>query len=154
MFTLFLLGLFMKLQILILTLFIILFTACSTKPLDPVQFDELKKEISFINDIKPILDKRCVSCHSCYNSPCQLKLSSFEGIQRGSSKKNIYENRMRADNPTRLFVDAVNEKQWRGKGFTSVLDSMDESNESIMMQYLFQKKKNPLNIGNYSPEKD
>lgn len=144
----------MKLQIFILSMFIILFSACSTKPLDPVQFDELKKEISFINDVKPILDKRCVSCHSCYNSPCQLKLSSFEGIQRGSSKKNIYENRMSADNPTRLFVDAVNEKQWRGKGFTSVLDSMDESNESIMMQYLFQKNKNPLNIGKYSPEKD
>jgi hypothetical protein len=144
----------MKLQIFILSLFIILFTACSTKPLEPVEFDELKREISFINDVKPILDKRCVSCHSCYNSPCQLKLSSFEGIQRGSSKKNIYENRMSADNPTRLFVDAVNEKQWRGKGFTSVLDSMNESNESIMMQYLFQKNKNPLNIGKYSPEKD
>jgi len=144
----------MKLQIFILTLFIILFTACSTKPLDPVEFDELKKEISFENEIKPLLDKRCVSCHSCYNSPCQLKLSSFEGIQRGATKKNIYENRIKADDPTRLFIDATNEKQWRKKGFFSVLDSMEESNESIMMQYLFQKNKNPLNIGTYSPESD
>ena len=80
----------MKLQIIILTLFIVLFSACSTKPLEPVEFDELKKEISFENEIKPILDKRCVSCHSCYNSPCQLKLSSFDVIQRGATKKNIY----------------------------------------------------------------
>ena len=144
----------MKLQIIILTLFIVLFSACSTKPLEPVEFDELKKEISFENEIKPILDKRCVSCHSCYNSPCQLKLSSFEGIQRGATKKNIYENRIKADDPTRLFVDATNEKQWRKKGFFSVLDSMEESNESIMMQYLFQKNKNPLNLGTYSPESD
>ena len=144
----------MKLQIFILTLFIVLFSACSTKPLEPVEFDELKKEISFENEIKPLLDKRCVSCHSCYNSPCQLKLSSFEGIQRGATKKNIYENRIKADDPTRLFVDATNEKQWREKGFFSVLDSMEESNESIMMQYLFQKNKNPLNLGTYSPESD
>ena len=144
----------MKLQIFILTLFIVLFSACSTKPLEPVEFDELKKEISFENEIKPLLDKRCVSCHSCYNSPCQLKLSSFEGIQRGATKKNIYENRIKADDPTRLFIDATNEKQWREKGFFSVLDSMEESNESIMMQYLFQKNKNPLNLGTYSPESD
>ena len=144
----------MKFHFLLLTLFIILFSACSTKPLEPVKFEELNKNISFENEIKPLLDKRCVSCHSCYNSPCQLKLSSFEGLQRGSTKKNIYENRIKADSPTRLFIDATNEKQWREKGFTSVLDSMEESNESIMMQYLFQKQQNPLNIGTYSPESD
>ena len=144
----------MKFQFFLLILFITLFTACSTKPLEPVKFEELNKNISFINEIKPILDKRCVSCHSCYNSPCQLKLSSFEGIQRGSTKKSIYENRITAANPTRLFIDATNEKQWRKKGFTSVLDSMEESNESIMMQYLFQKQQNPLSIGTYSPEND
>ena len=98
----------MKFHFLLLTLFIILFSACSTKPLEPVKFEELNKNISFENEIKPLLDKRCVSCHSCYNSPCQLKLSSFEGLQRGSSKKNIYENRIKADSQTRLFIDATN----------------------------------------------
>ncbi len=148
----------MKLQILILCLITFLFTACSIKPLEPVKFESIKKDISFTNDIKPILDNRCVSCHSCYNSPCQLKLSSFEGLQRGASKEDIYANRLSAANPTRLFTDAVNEKQWREKGFFSVTDtlvnSLDNSKESIMMQYLFQKDKNPLNIGDYSPETD
>lgn len=148
----------MKLQILILSLITLLFTACSVKPLQPVQFEFVKKDISFTNDIKPILDNRCVSCHSCYNSPCQLKLSSFEGLQRGASKEDIYANRLSAANPTRLFTDAVNEKQWREKGFFSVTDtlanSLNNSKESIMMQYLFQKDKNPLNIGDYSPETD
>jgi len=148
----------MKLQTLILVLFTLFFTACSIKPLEPVKFKTIKEDISFTNDIKPILDNRCVSCHSCYNSPCQLKLSSFEGLQRGASKEDIYANRLNAANPTRLFTDALNKKQWREKGFFSVTDtlvnSLDNSKESIMMQYLFQKDKNPLNIGDYSPETD
>uniref|UniRef100_UPI0040481654 fatty acid cis/trans isomerase n=1 Tax=Aliarcobacter sp. TaxID=2321116 RepID=UPI0040481654 len=144
----------MKFQYLIIILITLLFTACSIKPLEPVKYENLKREISFVNEIKPILDNRCVSCHSCYNSPCQLKLSSFEGLQRGASKTNIYENRMNADDPTRLFMDATNEKQWREKGFFSMLDRLEDSNESIMMQYLFQKNENPLNIGTYAPEKD
>ena len=144
----------MKLHLLIILLSIFLFTACSTKPLEPVKFDEISRTISFANEIKPILDKRCVACHSCYNSPCQLKLSSFEGVERGASKKDIYANRITADDPTRLFVDATNEKEWRQKGFFSVMNQLENSNESIMMQYLFQKDKNPLNIGEYSPETD
>ncbi|MBP7742433.1 MAG: fatty acid cis/trans isomerase [Aliarcobacter sp.] len=133
------------------------FTACSVKPLDPVEYTVINKEISFSKDIKPILDNRCVSCHSCYNSPCQLKLSSFDGLERGASKSDMYANRISADSPTRLFIDAIDEKQWREKGFFSMTDSLDglnDSNESIMMQYLFQKDKNPLSIGEYSPETD
>ena len=144
----------MKLHLLFLFIITIFFTACSVKPLAPIQFDTIKEEVSFMNEIKPILDKRCVSCHSCYNSPCQLKLSSFEGLQRGSSKEDIYANRLNAANPTRLFTDAINEKQWREKGFFSIAEELRDSKESIMMRYLFQKDKNPLNIGEYSPETD
>ena len=99
------LTIYMKFHFLLLTLFIILFSACSTKPLEPVKFEELNKNISFENEIKPLLDKRCVSCHSCYNSPCQLKLSSFEGLQRGSTKKNIYEN-----SSYKYFITTLNEE--------------------------------------------
>ena len=150
----------MKLHLLFFILITLFFTACSIKPLEPIKFETINKEVSFVNEIKPILDNRCVSCHSCYNSPCQLKLSSFEGLQRGSSKEDIYGNRLSAANPTRLFTDAINEKQWREKGFFSVTDYLKQteesgkSKESIIMQYLFQKNKNPLNIGEYSPETD
>ena len=144
----------MKLHILFISIITLFFTACSIKPLEPITFETVNKEISFANDIKPILDKRCVSCHSCYNSPCQLKLSSYEGLERGASKANVYANRITADNPTRLFVDAVNEKEWREKGFFSMTDFLKESNESVMMRYLFQKNLNPLNLGEYSPETD
>jgi len=37
----------------------------------------------YYHQIKPILENRCVVCHGCYDAPCQLKLSSPEGIDRG-----------------------------------------------------------------------
>jgi len=40
--------------------------------------------------IKPLLDARCVVCHSCYNAPCQLNLASYEGLERGGNEKVIY----------------------------------------------------------------
>jgi Fatty acid cis/trans isomerase (CTI) len=110
------------------------------------------KKVSFENEVKPILDKRCVVCHSCYNSPCQLKLSSFEGLMRGATKEAIYENRIEAANPSRLFIDATSQKEWSELGFYSVLKKSNETN--IMMELLNQKQKNPQNIGNYAPEAD
>ena len=98
----------MKFQIVLIFIFSLFFAACSVKPLEPVKYDKVDKKISFSKDIKPILDSRCVSCHSCYNSPCQLKLDSFDGLDRGSSKADVYANRINAANPTRLFVDALN----------------------------------------------
>lgn len=142
----------MKLHFLIILIFTLLFTACSTKDLVEVEFDKVKNQISFSKDIKPILDKRCVSCHSCYNSPCQLKLDSYEGLDRGSSKNEVYAQRLSAAEPTRLFIDAFKTDDWRKKGFSSVLEKDIDSDESIMMQYLFQKELNPQLKGNYSPE--
>lgn len=113
-----------------------------------------KDTVSYDKDIKPILDNRCVTCHSCYNSPCQLKLSSFEGLIRGASKEDIYANRLTAIEPSRLFVDAKNEKEWREKEFFSVTNHFEDSENSIMLELLEQKQKNPLNKGTYSPETD
>ena len=144
----------MKLQFLIILLFTLLFTACSNKELLDVEFDKIDKNILFSKDIKPILDKRCVSCHSCYNSPCQLKLDSFEGLDRGATKKEVYAQRLNASEPTRLFIDAQSTKDWREKDFSSVIDNLEDTDESIMMQFLFQKELNPEIKGSYSPETD
>jgi len=61
----------------------------------------------FLNEVKPIIDNRCVVCHACYDAPCQLKMSSVEGIDRGASKALVYQGtRLTASAPTRLFEDA------------------------------------------------
>ena len=143
-----------------LSLFAILlfFTGCFAPELAPVKVESSKKPISYLDEVKPILDKRCVSCHSCYNSPCQAKFSAFEGVDRGASKVPVYDAlRLKSIDPTRLFIDAQTTDQWRDKGFYSLTKS-DESNsthnDSIMMHMLNDKKTNPQIIGDYAPEAD
>ncbi|NOX75300.1 MAG: hypothetical protein GXP17_01475, partial [Gammaproteobacteria bacterium] len=81
------------------------------------------KPVSFERDVRPVLERRCVVCHGCYDAPCQLKLSSIEGMQRGASKERIYEpKRISVMQPTRLFIDAKSTAQWRSRGFSPVLN--------------------------------
>lgn len=86
-----------------------------------------EKPLSFNNDVLPVLEKRCIACHGCYDAPCQLKLSSAEGIDRGSNKRMVYDgSRFTADEPTRLFIDAQTTAEWRSKKFTSILHEKTE----------------------------
>src|SRR5688572_12867784 len=72
--------------------------------------------------VQPILERRCVVCHGCYDAPCQLKLSSASGIARGGSKQVVYDGaRISPAEPTRLFIDALTTAEWRSKGFHPVL---------------------------------
>ncbi|MEA1893090.1 MAG: fatty acid cis/trans isomerase [Campylobacterota bacterium] len=137
-------------------LLLLVFSACSVEPLQPVEVAVASKRVDYVQEVKPILDKRCVVCHSCYNSPCQVKLSSFEGIDRGTSKMAVYGNRLSAADPTRLFVDAQDTQEWRSKGFSSVLDSSSQvgTNNSIMLLLLDHKMQNPESEGEYFSESD
>ena len=104
----------------------------------------------FANEIKPILDNRCVVCHGCNDAPCQLKLSSPEGIDRGYSNQLVYNGaRLTTATPTRLFEDAQSTEEWRTKGFSPVLNEREQSVEanlqlSLMSRVLQLKQANPL----------
>lgn len=76
----------------------------------------------YSRNVQPIFDAKCIACHSCYNSPCQLNLTSFEGLQRGSSTINLYDfPKLEARDPTRLYVDAHSAQEWQQKkGFFTV----------------------------------
>ncbi|RQW62723.1 fatty acid cis/trans isomerase [Vibrio viridaestus] len=104
----------------------------------------------FEQEVKPVLDSRCVVCHACYDAPCQLKFSSTEGIDRGATKKKVYDGtRLVAEMPTRLFEDAQTTSQWRAGGFSPILNERNQSpvpniEMSVMAQMLIQKKEHPL----------
>ncbi len=138
--------------------FSIFLAGCSAPVLPPVKVEASTERIDYLADVKPILDNRCVSCHSCYNSPCQAKMSSFDGVDRGASKILVYDNtRLSAIDPTRLFIDATSTEEWHENGFYSITDNFDANgsyNDSIMIQMLFDKKNNPEIVGDYSPETD
>jgi hypothetical protein len=81
------------------------------------------KEISYQQEVQPILAEKCVACHACYDSPCQLNLGSGEGIARGANQLPVYNGaRTHAQDTTRLYLDAHGESEWREKGFYSVLE--------------------------------
>jgi hypothetical protein len=80
------------------------------------------EQLSFRDDVQPVLDQRCVVCHGCWDAPCQLKLSSHEGVARGANPDKVYDGaRVKAVQPTRLFIDANGKDEWRSLGFSPVL---------------------------------
>ncbi|MGC4071796.1 MAG: fatty acid cis/trans isomerase [Nibricoccus sp.] len=106
--------------------------------------------MSYRTDVQPILERRCVVCHACYDAPCQLKLGPWEGIARGASKAQVYDaGRLVAAQPTRLFVDAQLPSQWRTLGFFPVLNERTQTPEanlaaSVLHRSLALKRAHPL----------
>lgn len=92
--------------------------------------------ISYTRDIQPIFTEKCVACHACYDSACQLNLGSGEGAARGATKALVYDgDRSQASKPTRLFYDAFGKTAWQREGFTSVLDAQG-SQAALMARML------------------
>ena len=114
--------------------------------------------ISYVKDVKPILDSRCVTCHSCYDSPCQLKLNSFEGLSRGASKNPVYDHqRIKAVEPSRLFIDETTTADWRKKDFFPVINEQTPSPEanvdnSLIAKLLSLKSEQPLPVSGKLPK--
>ncbi len=145
----------MILRVTVFSLPLLLLAACMYNRPPAVMVASTTTSVNFLTDVKPILDRRCVVCHSCYNAPCQLKLSSYEGLDRGASKKVVYKGpRLRAQDPTRLFMDAHSTAEWRTEGFHSVTESDAEGayNNSLMLQLLDTKRLQPRNPGEYRSE--
>ena len=104
----------------LLILFVVIFSGCATyatynydqhfgKQSVQQRLNEYNTpdSLQYLNEVKPLIGKRCVVCHACYDAPCQLKMSSAEGMDRGAHKSAIYQGtRLVAASPTRLFEDA------------------------------------------------
>lgn len=134
---------------------LLLLASCAKKAPTPIAIQIPTRTINYLHEVKPVLDKRCAVCHSCYNSPCQLKLNSYEGVDRGGSKKMVYNpTRLNTMDPTRLFIDAQTTEEWRTKDFHTVTGSTagEGLNNSLMLQILNHKMQNPQSSGDYYSE--
>ena len=115
-------------------------------------------DVDYWSEVKPILEQRCVVCHGCYDAPCQLKLGSIEGIERGASPAVVYDqSRLTMAQPTRLFEDAQSVAGWRELGFHPVLNEHSDTLEanqqaSVMHRILTLKDENPLPTGAVLPK--
>jgi len=54
------------------------------------RFNTWRGEDEFLGEVQPVFGRRCVSCHGCTDSPCQLKLNSEAMIKRGATDINYY----------------------------------------------------------------
>jgi Fatty acid cis/trans isomerase (CTI) len=94
-----------------------------------------------------VLETRCVVCHGCYDAPCQLKLGTFEGIDRGATSSRVYDAaRLLPADPTRLEIDAHDTVGWRSKGFHPVLPegAQADPRASLLLRMLELKRAHPL----------
>jgi hypothetical protein len=113
--------------------------------------------VEYERDIRPIMDRRCLVCHGCYDAPCQLKLNSIEGVLRGSNKERIYDGeRLSAGALSRLFEDAQTTAAWREHGFYPVLNERQNSPSAnlqagVMARMLELKQQHPLPVSKVLP---
>ncbi len=145
----------MKKMVRLILLLLLILPGCAQKAPEPIAVELPSYPVNYLHEVKPILDKRCAVCHSCYNSPCQLKLNSYEGIDRGGTKNAVYNaTRLTPMDPTRLFIDAQTTAEWRQKDFHTVTENTAGNgfNNSLMLQILQHKMKNPRITGNYFSE--
>ncbi|RYZ86747.1 MAG: 9-hexadecenoic acid cis-trans isomerase, partial [Moraxellaceae bacterium] len=108
--------------------------------------------LTYYGNIKPLLDKRCVNCHGCYDAPCQLKQEAYAGLLRGANAQPVYGARLLAADPMRLFEDAQTTAQWRTNGFYPIFNERREEGAnnvqlSLLAQTLLLKKAHPLPKG-------
>ncbi len=109
----------------------------STVQAEAVPVNHPASTISYTRDIQPIFTEKCVACHACYDSACQLNLGSAEGATRGASKMPVYDGERSTATPTtRLFYDAFGKQAWQQKGFYSVLDA--QGSQAALMARLLE----------------
>ena len=124
--------------------------ACVSPPraLAPVPASPLSpQQTALWSQAREVFETRCVVCHGCYDAPCQLKLGTFDGIERGATTDKVYDGaRLVAATPTRLDVDAHDAEGWRKKGFHPVLPegTTSDPRASLLVRMLDLKRTYPL----------
>ncbi len=109
----------------------------------------------FSKEIQPIIENRCVVCHGCYDAPCQLKMESRAGIERGANKALVYNGERLLTAKANQSVSTLTELTaetllpLRQQGFFPVLNERQQtaqanSNASLFYQMLALKQQHRL----------
>ncbi|HEX6690190.1 MAG TPA: fatty acid cis/trans isomerase [Burkholderiales bacterium] len=119
---------------------------------DPARFDKAAAPanagLDYHSQVRTVLDNRCTVCHGCNDAPCQLSLSTWQGVTRGANRAQVYATRVLDAEPTRLFFDAQSNSEWRRKGFYPVLNERAATPEAdreagVLYRLLRLKQRNP-----------
>lgn len=102
------------------------------------RFTDWRGKDDYLAKVQPLLGKRCVSCHGCTDSPCRLKLTSYEGVKKGASGVNYYSVRIGEANDPKTEDGA--------KDFHPVVDvnGRDPLQTSLLYQLVQQGMQNTV----------
>ena len=105
--------------------------------------------VRYRDEIQPIIEKRCVVCHGCYDAPCQLLLSSNRGIDRGASKDAVYHGTRLVQAELTRLDGAISTADWRRREFYPVLNERDQTgiantHASAFYRSMEMKQRHPL----------
>jgi Fatty acid cis/trans isomerase (CTI) len=140
-----------RLTIVIAVAGLVLVLACGgpprvDRPQPAVQLTPAQASASW-SKAQGVFETRCVVCHGCYDAPCQLKLGTYEGIDRGATTAKVYDAaRLTPADPTRLEIDAHDTLGWRKKDFHPVLPegAQVDPRASLLVRMLDLKRAHPL----------
>ncbi|RTL88609.1 MAG: hypothetical protein EKK29_04905 [Hyphomicrobiales bacterium] len=91
----------------------------------------------YTTDIQPIFNRRCIACHGCLGSPCNVKLDSFRGVDRGGFGVNPYSSHVEAS--PRVDMDfAQTTQEWRQRGFYPILEREGSSADRLDRSLLYK----------------
>jgi mono/diheme cytochrome c family protein len=91
----------------------------------------------YTSDIQPIFNRRCIACHGCLGSPCNVKLDSFRGVDRGGYGVNPYSSHIDASSRVNMDV-AQTTAEWRQRGFYPILDHEGASSDRLDRSLLYK----------------
>ncbi|WP_413587416.1 fatty acid cis/trans isomerase [Bdellovibrio sp. HCB274] len=128
-----------------ITMFISLSVSAS-KNTESVTHASSSPEDLYSRKIQPLFDNRCLSCHSCFNAPCQFNLQNFDGFARGANKLNVYDGtRSESVQPSRIWIDAKSTEEWRARNFFSVHTSVDPA-QNVFFEMLNMRAVNSSSV--------
>jgi hypothetical protein len=91
----------------------------------------------YVTEIQPIFNRRCIACHGCLGSPCNVKLDSFRGADRGGFGVNPYSSHI--ESSPRVDMDVVQTTEaWRQRGFYPILKREGTSSERLDQSLLYK----------------
>jgi hypothetical protein len=85
--------------------------------------------VTYASEIQPLFDNRCIACHGCIGSACNVKLSSFRGVERGGFGENPYAMHFDTVPRTGMDVHATTEG-WRKQGFYPIVSRGENAAEN------------------------
>ncbi|WP_462321580.1 fatty acid cis/trans isomerase [Halochromatium sp.] len=108
----------------------------SAQPTQPPSSPDKAKTPDYVDDVEPIFNSRCIACHGCLGSPCNVKLDSFRGVERGGFGLNAYSDHI--GNYPRTDMDAAHSvKAWRNKGFYPIVADEGSAAENLDQSLLY-----------------